>query len=202
MTTVGFRACALLAAFMALPALAQQPPAVRLRGTIEAIDGHTVTAKSDKGDAIKLALADKAMIVAVVKASLPDIKPGDYVGSGAMSQPDGTSNAIEVHIFAASMRGTGEGSHPWTHGPNSTMTNGTAGATVTGVNGSVLTLAYKGGEQKIVVPPDVPVVRYEIADLGAIKPGAAFTAIASGEQPDGSLTVARINVGQGGASPP
>jgi len=192
----------MLAAFATAPAFAQQPPTARLRGTIEAIDGRTVTAKSDKGDAIKLDLADKAMIVAVVKASLLDIKPGDYVGSGAMSQPDGTNNAVEVHIFAASMRGTGEGSHPWTHGPTSTMTNGTAGATVSGVNGSVLTVAYKGGEQKITVPPDVPVVRYELADLSAIRPGAVFTAAAAVKQPDGRFNVGRINVGQGGASPP
>lgn len=192
----------MLAILAAAPAFAQQPPTVRLRGTIEAVDGHTVTAKSDKGAALKLELADKVMVVAVVKASLAEIKPGDFIGSGAMPQPDGTQKAIEVHIFAESMRGTGEGSHPWTHGPTSTMTNGTAGSTVTGVNGPVVTVKYKGGEQKIVVPPDVPVVRYKIADLSAIAPGDPFTAIAAAKQPDGSFGVGRINVGQGGASPP
>jgi len=202
--TIGFRTAVTLVAALAATAaaLAQQPPTVRLRGTIEKIDGHTVMAKSDKDAALKLDLADKVMVVAIVKASLSDIKPGDFVGSGAMSQPDGTQKAIEVHIFAASMRGTGEGVHPWTHGPTSTMTNGTVGATVTGVNGPVITLAYKGGQQKILVPADVPVVRYEIADLSAIKPGAAFTVNAATRQPDGSFAVGRINVGQGGASPP
>lgn len=191
-----------VAAFAALPAWAQQPQTVRLRGTIETIAGHTVTAKSDKGAALKLDLADKVMVVAVVKASLADIKPGDFVGSGAMPQADGTQKAIEVHIFAESMRGTGEGFHPWTHGPTSTMTNGTVGATVTGVNGPVLTVKYKDGEQKIVVPPDAPVVRYQIADLSAIKPGAPFAVLAAVKQPDGGFNVGRINVGQGGASPP
>jgi hypothetical protein len=195
----GFAGVALLAA---LPALAQQPQTVRLRGTIENIDGHTVTAKSDKGAALKLDLADKVMVVAMVKASLADIKPGDFVGSGAMPQPDGTQKAIEVHIFAESMRGTGEGFRPWDHGPTSTMTNGTVGATVTGVNGPMLTVKYKEGEQKIMVPPDVPVVRYEIADLSAIKPGAVFTVVAATKQPDGSFGVGRINVGRDGASPP
>jgi hypothetical protein len=191
----------LLIAFMALPALAQQPPTVRLRGTIENIDGHTVTAKSEKGDELKLELTDKVTVIAVVKASLADIKPGDFVGSGAMPQPDGTQKAIEVHIFAESMRGTGEGFHPWTHGPTSTMTNGTVGATVTGANGPVLTVKYKDGEQKIVVPADVPVVRYEIADLSAIKSGAAFTVNAAAKQPDGSFGVGRINVGRDGVVP-
>ena len=192
----------MLATFAAGPAFAQQPPTARLRGTIEAIDGRTVTAKSDKGDAIKLDLADKAMIVAVVKASLPDIKPGDFVGSGAMPQPDGTQKAIEVHIFPEAMRGAGEGFRPWDHGPTSTMINGTVEATVAGVSGPVLTVKYKSGEQKITVPPGVPVVRFEVADLSAIKPGDVFTAAAAVKQPDGSFNVGRINVGQGGASPP
>jgi hypothetical protein len=197
-----YAAIAAVVAASALPALAQAPQTVRLRGTVESIDGHTVMAKSDKGAALKLNLADKVTVVAVVKASLADIKPGDFVGSGAMPQPDGTQKAIEVHIFAESMRGTGEGFHPWTHGPTSTMTNGTVGATVTGVNGPVLTVSYKDGEQKIVVPGDVPVVRYVIADLSVIKPGAPFTVIAATKQPDGSFAVGRINIGQGGASPP
>lgn len=201
MRIIGLRLAVPLIAALAAAAQAQTPPTVRLRGTIEKIDGHTVVAKSDKGDALKLNLADKVTVVAVVKASLSDIKPGDYVGSGAMPQPDGTQRAIEVHIFPESMRGTGEGSHPWTHGPTSTMTNGTVGATVTGVNGPVLTVKYKEGEQKIAVPPDVPIVRYEIADLSAIKPGGVFTVIAA-KQPDGSFNVGRINVGQDGASPP
>jgi hypothetical protein len=183
-------------------ALAQAPQTVRLRGTIESIDGHTVMAKSDKGAALKLNLADKVMVVAVIRASLADIKPGDFVGSGAMPQPDGTQKAVEVHIFPEAMRGTGEGSRPWDHGPTSTMTNGTVGATVTGVNGPVLSVKYKDGEQKIVVPADVPVVRFQMADLGAIKPGAPFAVLAAVKQPDGSFNVGRINAGQGGASPP
>ncbi len=203
MRTVGCRiAITLVAAFAATAALAQQPPTVRLRGTIENIDGHTVTAKSEKGDELKLELTDKVTVIAVVKASLADIKPGDFVGSGAMPQPDGTQKAIEVHIFAESMRGSSEGSHPWTHGPTSTMTNGTVGATVTGANGPVLTVKYKDGEQKIVVPPDVPVVRFEIADPSAIKPGAAFAVTAAAKQPDGRFGVGRIIVGRDGAAPP
>src|SRR5579863_1763223 len=183
-------------------ALAQQPATVRLRGTIEKIDGHTVMAKSDQGAELKLELADTVMVVAVVKASLADIKPGDFVGSGAMPQPDGTQKAIEVHIFAESMRGTGEGFHPWTHGPTSTMTNGTVGATVSNVDAPIITVKYKDGEQKIVVGPNVPIVRFEVGDLSAITPGAAFTVFAAAKQPDGSFNVTRINVGRDGAVPP
>jgi hypothetical protein len=194
---------AILAAVAAMPALAQAPAPkpVRLRGIIEKVDGHKVTAKSDKGSGLTLDLADNAMVVEVAKASLSDIKAGSFIGSGAMPQPDGTQRAIEVHIFPDSMRGTGEGFRPWTR-PGSTMTNGTVGATVTSVNGPLITIKYKGGEQKIDVPPGTPIMKYHVGDLSALKPGTVFAVIAAVKKPDGSFDVNRINVGVNGASPP
>lgn len=195
-------AIALFSAVATTAAFAQQPQTTRLRGVIEKIDGRTVLAKSAKGEPLKLNLGDKVLVVAVVKASAADIKEGLFVGSGAMQQPDGSQKALEVHIFAESMRGTGEGHRPWDGAPNSTMTNGTVGATVAGVDGPVITLKYKDGEKKIVVTPNVPIVRYEIADVSAIKPAAPFSVTAALPQPDGSFDVNRINVGRDGASPP
>jgi len=194
-------AFAFAAALVAASAFAQAPQTVRLRGVIEKVDGHTVMAKSDKGDELKLNLADKALVVEVVKASMADIKEGSFIGSGAMPQPDGSQKAIEVHIFAESMRGTGEGFRPWDGAPDSTMTNGTVGTTVTGVAGPVVTVKYKGGEQNILVTPNVPIVRYEVGDVSAIKPGVAFAVLAAAKQPDGSFDISRINVGRDGVVP-
>jgi hypothetical protein len=195
----------LLAGIAILAALAcaqaQAPQTTRLRGVIEKVDGNTVEAKSDKGDALKLNLADKMTVVDVVKASMADVKPGDFIGSGAMPQPDGSQKAIEVHIFAESMRGTGEGFRPWDGAPNSTMTNGTVGETVTGVNGPVISVKYKEGEQKIIVGPDVPIVKFEIGSMSDVKPGVAFTVVAAVKQPDGSFNINRINVGRDGVVP-
>jgi hypothetical protein len=196
-----FAGFALAAVLVAPAALAQAPQTVHLHGIIEKLDGNTVTAKSDKGEELKLNLAGKMLIVGVVKASLADIRPGDFIGSGAMPQPDGSQKAIEVHIFADSMRGTGEGFRPWDGAPNSTMTNGTVGTSVTGVNGPVITVKYKDGEKNIVVGPEVPIVRYEVADMNAVKPGAAFSVIAATKQPDGSFNIGRINVGRDGVVP-
>ena len=198
-------AAALLGAAAASAALAQQaasPQTIRLRGTIEKLDGRAVLAKTSKGEELTLKLADKVLVVAVVKASAADIKPGLFIGSGAMPQPDCSQKALEVHIFAESMRGTGEGHRLWDGAPNSTMTNGTVGASVSGVDGPMVTVQYKDGEKKIIVGPNVPIVRYEIADIPAIKAGAAFTAVATGKAADGSFEVSRINVGRDGASPP
>jgi hypothetical protein len=195
-------AFALFGAIAAAGVFAQQPQPMRLRGEIEKLDGRTVLAKSAKGEALKLNLADKVLVVAVIKASMADIKEGLFIGSGAMPQPDGSQKALEVHIFAEFMRGTGEGFRPWDGAPNSTMTNGTVGANVSGVDGPVIIVKYKDGEKKIVVTPNVPIVRYEIADVSAIKPGAPFSVTAAVPQPDGSFDVNRINVGRDGASPP
>jgi hypothetical protein len=192
---------AVAAVVMAATALAQAPQTVRLRGVIEKVDGNTVMAKSDRGDELKINLADKMLVVDVVKASLADIKAGDFIGSGAMPQPDGSQKAIEVHIFAESMRGTGEGFRQWDGAPNSTMTNGTVGTAVIGVDGPVITVKYKDGEKNIIVTPDVPIVRFEIGQMSAVKPGAAFTVVAAVKKPDGSFDINRINVGRDGVVP-
>jgi hypothetical protein len=192
-------ACALVAASCTL-ASAQQAPTVRVRGTIEKVDGNALTLKTADGEA-KLTLTGNAQIVAVVKASMADIKENTFLGSAAMPQPDGTQKALEVHIFPEAMRGTGEGHRPFNI-PGSTMTNGTAaGATVTGVDGSAIKVKYKDGEKLIIVPPNVPIVRYEIGSAADLKAGAAFTVTAATKKPDGTLEAARINVGRDGTVP-
>jgi len=138
----------------------------------------------------------------VVKASMADVKEGSFIGSAAMPQPDGTQRALEVHIFPEEMRGTGEGHRPYAPVPQSTMTNGaTAGSPVKGVDGSTITIKYKEGEKKIVVPPDTPVVRYVVGSSSDLKPGAHFTVLAATKKPDGSYEASRINVGRDGVVP-
>src|SRR5215467_3454707 len=175
-------------------ASAQQ--ATRVRGTIEALDGNTLTVKARDGATLNVTLTSNAQVVSVLKASLADIKEGSFIGSGAMPQADGSQKALEVHIFAESQRGTGEGHRPWNGAPNSTMTNGTVGATVTGVDGPTISVKYKDGEKKIVVPPGVPIVRYEIGSASDLKPGVSFTVLAATKKPDGTFAVPRINVGR------
>jgi hypothetical protein len=191
-------ASALLATVGTTVAPAQQT--MRVTGTIEKVDGDKVVVKPTSGTDVTLTLTAKAMIVAVVKASLADIKSGDFVGSAAMPQADGSQKALEVHIFAEAMRGTGEGHRPYTV-PGSTMTNGTVGDMVTATSGNTITVKYKDGEKKIVIGPDVPVVRYVVTDRGELKPGAHIAALNAAKKPDGSIDAPRINVGRDGLVP-
>ena len=182
-------------------AFAQPAQTMRVRGVIEKVEGSTLTAKLAGNVETKLTLVGGARIVAVVKASMADIKEDTFLGSAAIPQPDGTQKALEVHIFPEAMRGTGEGHRPYRL-PNSTMTNGTiSGATVAGVDGSTMTVKYKGGEQRIVVPPGTPIVRYETGSQADLEPGAHFTVTAATKKPDGTFEANRINVGRDGAIP-
>jgi hypothetical protein len=193
-------AAAMLAAISFSSAWAQQ--SVRVQGTITAVDGPTLTVKSSEGAEMKVKVADNARVFGVVKATLADIKPGAYVGVGAMAQADGSQRAVQFTIFSEDLRGSGEGHRPWTRGPQSTMTNATVDttATVSGAEGQVVVLKYKDGEQKIVVPADATVLQYITSDKSELKPGAPIASTAV-KQPDGTLEVARINVGRGGVMP-
>jgi hypothetical protein len=105
-----------------------------------------------------------------------------------------------VMIFAESQRGTGEGHRPWVQ-PGSTMTNATIDTTVGSVDGQVLTVKYKDGEKKIIVPPDLPIQQYVVGERAELKPGAAILIVAASKKPDGSLEANRVNVGRGGVVP-
>jgi outer membrane lipoprotein SlyB len=182
-------------------AWAQQPPTTRIRGQIEKVDGNTLTIKARDGAEMKVQLADNARIMAMVKASPADIKANSYIGITAMPEADGTQKAIAIHIFLESMRGTGEGHRPWDLRPGSTMTNAAVDTLVTGVNGQELTVKYKDGEKKVVIPPNTPIVAYAPGDKAEVKQGAQIIIMGATKQADGSYATPAINVGRG-VTPP
>ena len=122
-------------ALLAVTSIANAQGTVRLRGTVDRIEGSMYVIKLGDGTEAKVAPTEKALFVAIVKASLSDIKPGSFVGTTGMPQADGSQKAIEVHIFPEAMRGTGEGHYPWDLRPQSTMTNANVEQTVAGVDG-------------------------------------------------------------------
>jgi hypothetical protein len=183
-------------------AMAQQPQTLRVRGTIESVDGNILMVKARDGADVKVTLADNARVLALVKASIEDIRPNSYIGISAMPQPDGSQRALAIHIFPESMRGTGEGHRPWDLQPNSTMTNAAVDTMVTGVDGQTMTVKYKDGEKTVLVPPATPIVAYVSGDRGDVKPGAKVIINGATRQADGSLSAPGIGVGRDGVTPP
>jgi len=195
----------LVAAGLGLLALASPLAAqdtVRVRGTIERIEGPVLVVKSRDGAELKVTMTDPPVYVALIKASVADIKPGMYVGATGMPLPDGSQRAIEVHIFPEAMRGTGDGHRPWDLAPQATMTNANVEQTVAGNDGHTLTMKYKDGEKKLVVTPETVVVTYAPGDRAELKPGTGVFISAAKKMPDGTLQTPRINYGRDGLMPP
>lgn len=183
-------------------ALAQRAPVpTRVRGTIESVNGDTMQVKSRSGEDYKLRLASDVNVAGVTKISLADIKPGSFIGATTVPGPDGGQNAVEVHVFPESMRGTGEGSRPWDLKPNSSMTNATVAESVVGNDGHTLLVKYKDGEKKVFVADNTPVVTLVPGDKSELKAGAKVVAFMK-QLPDGSFETNRVSVGRDGVTPP
>jgi hypothetical protein len=193
---------ALLVITWASVAWAQQPPTVRVRGTIEAVDGPVLAIKSREGADMKVRVTDNVAVFGVAKTELSEIKQGSYIGITAMPEPDGTQKAIAVHIFPENQRGAAEGFRPWDLRANSTMTNATVAETVKGTDGQNILVKYKDGEKKVVVPPDTPIVTFVAGDKSELKPGAKIIIFGAAKKDDGMLEANRVNVGRDGIMPP
>ena len=181
---------------------AQQPPTVRVRGTIEAIDGSLLTVKSRDGTEMKVRMTDNVAVVGVANIAMSEIKPGSYIGVSGMPEPDGTQKAIAVHIFPEAQRGVAEGFRPWDLRPNSTMTNATVAETVASTDGQNILVKYKDGEKKVVVPPGTPIVTFVPGEKSELKPSAKIIIFGATKKDDGTLEANRVNVGRDGITPP
>jgi hypothetical protein len=186
---------------LAAPLVWAQDAPVRVRGTIERVADGTYFVKSRDGSELKLKLAANGGVSALVPAKLADIKQGLYIGVAALPQADGSQKALEISIFPESLRGLAEGFRPWDLQAKSTMTNANVEAIVAAADGQVLTLKYKDGEKKIIVPPDIPIVVFAPGEVSELKPGAKIFVGAAKKLPDGTLETTRINVGRGVAPP-
>ncbi len=122
-----------------------------------------------------------------------------YVGATATKQPDGTFRASRLHIFSEDQRGTGEGHRPLSAEPQSgaTMTNANVetveDVAVQNVKGRMLTLKYKGGEIKVVVPAETPVVKRIVGDRKLLTTGSTVS-INGSRGGDGAVVASQITV--------
>lgn len=180
------------------PAMAAD--AVRVRGIVETSDGSKMSVKTREGDTAAINLGS-AKVMAVAKASIEDIKPGDYVGIASLPKSKGGDGALEVVIFPAAMKGADEGSFPWDLKPNSTMTNATVSNAVKDVDGRTVTVKFGNKEKKLSVADDTAIVTLAPATAADLKPGATVFVIAQ-RSPEGAITAGFVVVGANGIVPP
>ena len=180
----------------------RQPPMSRVRGMIESINGDLLIVKKNDGHNVTMKMTPNAAVTGVEKIALSDIAPGAYVGVTSVADSQGNQKATEVHLFPNSLRGAGEGTRSWDTAPNSSMTNGGLDKMVDSNNGRTLTVKYKTGEQKILVPPEAVIVKYVPGDRAELKPGARIFIAAAQRQGDGTLSAMSVAVGRDGLTPP
>lgn len=197
-TTMKTMAAAAVALLAATFAAAQAPQMVRVRATIDSVDGPVLAVKGRDGAMMKVELAPNGPVNEVVKASIADIKQGDYIAVTAMPQPDGSQKAVAILIFPEALRGVAEGFRPWDLSPNSTMTNATVADQVVGKGDETLTVKYKDGEKTIIVPVDAEVVRYRKASAADLKAGQKIFVAAAKRLPDGTLQAPNVAFGDYG----
>ena len=188
----------------ASPALAQPfaPETMRITGTIEAADATSITVRAlEGGGTHRVFLTKDAKVFGVSATTLAEVKPGAFIGVGATPNPDGSQRAVRVTVFAESQRGLGEGFRPWDRAPKGTMTNATVAETVAGVDGQVVTVKYKDGEKRIVIPPGARILAYAAGDRAELKVGAEVAILRAKRKLDGTWEADRVNVGRGGVIP-
>jgi len=174
---------------------------VRVRGTIVSLDGNVLAVKSVQGQDLKILLTDKTGVAYVKALTFADIKPGDGLGTTAVARPDGTLVAREIHTFPPALGVPNEGHRPWDDA-GASMTNARVSAVVEAANGRELTLSWKDGSRKLMVPENTPIVTTVNADRSFLRPGE-YVYLNAEPAPDGGLTVVgRIQVSKDGVRPP
>jgi len=188
-------------ALASVAASAQAPKRMWVRGTITGLDGNVLSVKSRDGKDLKINLAPNFGVRAAKAITLADIKPGDLVGPASMKRPDGTLVAISLQLFTPDRRGTiPEGHFPWDLEPGSLMTNATVAGMVKTTNGRELTLEYKGGSQKVIVPEGIPMFTAVPGDRSLLVPGA-YISFGTLVAADGTLSAAGGTVSKDGVKP-
>ena len=183
-------------------AQAEEAPGMRIgvRGEITEVGAERVKVHANSGENLTVNLTKDTKIRAVTLANIEDIKPGSYIGSAAIPQEDGSLKALEVYVFPPELAGSGDGHRPFDLAKGSSMTNGSVGDLVVS-NGRILTVNYKGGQQKILVPEDVPIVNVLPGARSLLKVGTKIVTFVT-QSTDGTLTAQSISAGKDGVTPP
>jgi hypothetical protein len=172
----------------------QAPPKLtRVHATVEQFEGQTLTAKTDAGKDLSLALSSGVLVLRSKPATLADVKSGEFIGCTAVEGDDGKLQAKEIHILPESMRGVGEGHYPWGNTAKTTMTNGNIEQVAGVSDGHVIKVSYHGGQSAIDIPAGVTVTTIEVVSRDFLKPGTKVNLFAHAN-PDGSLAPQFISI--------
>jgi hypothetical protein len=162
-----FVAVSLVLPLLAGPALAQS----HIRGSLAAVKDDTITVQTLKGGNEDIKLAGDVALFLVTKSGMKAVQSGKFVGITSVER-GGKRVAVEVHVFAETLRGLAEGHYPWDldSEPNM-MTNANIAKLEDVGTDRMLKLSYPGGEQTISVPETATIVEFDKAGRDQLMPG-------------------------------
>lgn len=193
------RTLALTAALIA-PSVVLAQQSVRLRGTVDTIDGSIVTMTTITGEAAEVTMADDYTLVVYRGIDASDLGPGDFLSIPSIPGANGSKIALSINVFPEEMRGVGEGERPWDMTADSLMTNATIG-TVKGIDeGNVLTVTYDDVEEQVMVPDAAPITRIVPDADRRLEVGDKAIIFSTVE--DGKVTGSFAGVSEDGSLPP
>ena len=176
------------------PALAQQ--ALNIRGTIQSFDGKILGVETFDGRKVAIDVPADLRVTTTKPFSLSEVKTGMKLGVTTVKAPDGSTIAIDVRPISAT---ASEGLSPYDLKPDSVMTNGIVEATVTSAKGPELTLNYKTGTVKVIVPPEATLSQPGPGTLADLKPGETIFVAVTHDGP--KLNALRAQVSKDGVKP-
>ncbi len=202
-----------VAASAAAAAAAPMQQLTPLSGTVVSVSANALVVKTSAGNQ-SIAFGPKMRFFAIDKSSLANVEQGSFIGTTVVPQPNGTYTSTEVHIFAPSLRGTGEGFSKMDSQGHHMMANSTvksveqphmmANSTVRTVGssaaGKTITMTFPSGTKTIVIPASVPVVSIDKGSRAMLVPGAHIRAgVMNGSH---GLVAGFLLVGEHGTVPP
>jgi len=193
----------------AVLAAAPKPASTRIQGTVESVTASSISVSTSHGNQT-VAFGPKLRVLDLSKSSLDKVQNNSFIGTTVVPQPDGTYKSTEVHIFAGSLRGMGEGftkmnptgsrmmANAAVHMPSNMMANSTVHSMSSSGAGKTISMMFPGKKITIHIPQDVPVSFINPASRALLEKGKNVLVICNGAP--GKLTASTIVVIEPGAS--
>jgi hypothetical protein len=209
-------------------ASAPAPASTRVRGVVQSVEANSLALQTYDGQPVIVPLDGNTKFAWVVASNLASLKSGDFVGTATTGPdnalravelvifPEAMRGTGEGHYgwdvpgVVAVAGGGGNASSGMTNGTvqQSGMTNGTVqqsgmtNGTVTGGAGkpgeTILTIGYKGGTAKVLVPAGTPIVRFEPTTRSVLAKGQKLFVVKTSDAPGAKF----VAIGKDGVTPP
>ncbi len=187
----------------AAPAATPAPPpgvAVRVRGTINSLEGNVLGFTTREGETISIVLAENFTVTAAVPLTLADITNNAYIGVAVEEDAAGNLLALDLRLFDEAARGRGEGVRPWDLTPGAIMINATVAVIEQQGDRTLIRLTFPDGERLVTIGPETSIWTTEVGDRSLLVPGA-YAVIGTRRLDDGTYTATSVTVEKAGTRP-